>query len=178
MEAMVEGNEIRIDYQKYTSSQTDTYTLRPYAVKEFAKRWYIIAYCLERNALRVYGLDRIVKLEICEERFEMPDGFDVDSLFATSFGIYMTEGQGQTVTFRTSATEAKYLRDLPIHGSQQEVDSDDDSVTFSIFVCPDKNLVMEFCKYGDRIEVLTPAHIRGAVASELAKAASIYHSRP
>ena len=174
MEAMTEGYEVRIAYQKYTSSQADTYTLRPYAVKEFAKRWYIVAYCREREALRVYGLDRIHSLEITDCRFEMEHGFDVDELFATSFGIYLPEGPGQTITFRTSATEAKYLRDLPIHESQEEISSDDDSVTFSIFVCPNQNLIMEFCKYGSRIEVLSPASVRSEVASELAKAAALY----
>ena len=174
MEAMTEGHEVRIAYQKYTSSQADTYTLRPYAVKEFAKRWYIVAYCREREALRVYGLDRIQSLEITDCRFEMEHGFDVDELFATSFGIYLPEGPGQTITFRTSATEAKYLRDLPIHGSQEEISSDGENVIFSIFVCPNKNLIMEFCKYGSRIEVLSPEPVRNAVASELQKAADIY----
>ena len=174
MEAMTEGYEIKIGYQKYTSSRPDTYTLRPYAVKEFAKRWYIVAYCCERSALRVYGLDRIQWLEITGKKFEMEHGFDVDELFATSFGIYLPEGPGQTITFRTSATEAKYLRDLPIHSSQEEVSSDSESVTFSIFVCPNRNLIMEFCKYGSHIEVLSPASVREEVATELKKAAEKY----
>ena len=72
MEAMTEGNEIVIGYQKYTSSETDTYTIRPYAVKEFAKRWYIIGYCLERKGMRVYGLDRVKSLELTEKTFRMP----------------------------------------------------------------------------------------------------------
>ena len=174
MEAMTEGCEIRIGYQKYTSSQASSYTLQPYALKEFAKRWYIVAYCVERGALRVYGLDRIVSLEITDISFEMEKGFDVDALFATSFGIYLPEGPGQTITFKTSATEAKYLRDLPIHSSQEEVSSDSKSVTFSVFVCPDKNLIMEFCKFGSRIEVLSPEAVRNEVASELKKAAELY----
>ena len=174
MEAMTEGYEIKIGYQKYTSSKADIYTLRPYAVKEFAKRWYIVAYCLEREALRVYGLDRIQSLEITDRTFEMEHGFDVDELFATSFGIYLPEGPGQTITFKTSATEAKYLRDLPIHSSQEEIASDGESVTFSIFVCPNKNLIMEFCKYGSRIEVLSPEAVRNEVAIEFVKAASLY----
>ena len=175
MEAMTEGYEIKIEYQKYTSSQADSYTLHPYAVKEFAKRWYIVAYCRERKALRVYGLDRIVSLEITDRPFEMEHGFDVDELFATSFGIYLPEGPGQTITFKTSATEAKYLRDLPIHNSQEEIASDGESVTFSIFVCPNKNLIMEFCKYGSRIEVLSPESVRNEVAAELKRAADIYN---
>ena len=174
MEAMTEGHVIRISYLKYTSSKADIYTLRPYAVKEFAKRWYIIGYCLEREALRVYGLDRVHSLDILEERFEMEKGFDVDELFATSFGIYLPEAAAKTITFRTSATEAKYLRDLPIHSSQEEISSDGDSVVFSIFVCPNRNLIMEFCKYGDRLEVLSPESIRNQVASQLISAAALY----
>ena len=174
MEAMTEGHVIRISYLKYTSSKADIYTLRPYAVKEFAKRWYIIGYCLEREALRVYGLDRVHSLDILEERFEMEKGFDVDELLATSFGIYLPEEAAKTITFRTSATEAKYLRDLPIHSSQEEVSSDGRTVTFSIFVCPNRNLIMEFCKYGDRLEVLSPESIRNQVASQLISAAALY----
>jgi len=174
MEAMTEGHLIRISYQKYTSAKSDVYTLKPYAVKEFAKRWYIVGYCLEREAVRVYGLDRVIDLEILEESFEMEKGFDVDELFATSFGIYLPEEAAKTITFRTSATEAKYLRDLPIHSSQEEISSDGDSVVFSIFVCPNRNLIMEFCKYGDRLEVLSPESIRNEVATQLTRAAALY----
>ena len=174
MEAMKENMKIRIVYQKYTSSQTDSYTLRPYAVKEFAKRWYIVAYCEERGALRVYGLDRIRSIEVLPDTFSMKKDFNVDDLFATSFGIYLPEGPGRTITFRTSATEARFLRDLPIHGSQKEIATDGDSVTFSIFVCPNNNLIMEFCKYGSRLEVLSPADVREAVASQLSAAALLY----
>ena len=67
MEAMTENCQIVIGYRKYTSSETDTYTLHPYAVKEFAKRWYLVAYCMERKGMRVYGLDRIRSLEITDE---------------------------------------------------------------------------------------------------------------
>lgn len=174
MEAMTENQKIRITYQKYTSSQSDTYTLLPYAVKEFAKRWYIVAYCVEREALRVYGLDRIQSLEVFQERFAMEKDFNVDDLFATSFGIYLPEGPGRTITFRTSATEARFLRDLPIHSSQEEMSSDGDFVTFSIFVCPNDNLIMEFCKHGSRLEVLSPSDVRETVARQLSAAAQLY----
>lgn len=177
MEAMTENLEIRISYRKYTSSEISEYTLRPYAVKESAKRWYIIGYCLERKGLRVYGLDRVMSLEMTGRRFRMPRGFDVDELFATSFGIYIPEGPGQTIRFRTTPTEANFLRDLPIHGSQEIIAEDEDSVTFEIFACPNKALTMEFCKYGSRLEVLSPASVRDAVASELRSAADAYGSR-
>ena len=174
MEAMKESRELQIEYMKYTSDESGTYTLHPYAVKEYAKRWYIVAYCVERDGLRVYGLDRVLNMKETGGTFRMPRGFDIEETFATSFGIYLPSGPGKTVKFRTSRTDAKFFRDLPVHKSQEEIASDDNRVTFCIFVCPDKNLIMEFCRYGSRIEVLSPAEVREEVARELSKAADIY----
>lgn len=174
MEAMTECQEMVISYQKYTSSEPDTYTIRTYAVKEYAKRWYIIAYCVERKALRVYGLDRVVDINLTGKQFKMPSGFDVDELFATSFGIYFANGKPMDIKFRVSETEAKFIKDLPLHRSQEEVKRDSQGVTFSIFVCPDKNLIMELCKYGPRLEVLSPESVRNEVRDQLQKALAQY----
>lgn len=174
MDAMTEGLELRIEYQKYTSSGSDIYTVRPYAVKEASRRWYLIGYCLERKGLRVYGLDRVKRLDETGNTFRMDRKFSIDELFARSFGIYLPDGPGQTITFRTDETDARYLRDLPVHPSQTEIERREGSVTFSIFVCPNKALIMEFCKYGSSIEVLSPESVREEVASELDKAARLY----
>ena len=72
MEAMTENSELVMDYRKYTSDSAETLHLKPYAVKEYAKRWYLIAYCIERQGLRVYGLDRIARLESTNRKFKMP----------------------------------------------------------------------------------------------------------
>lgn len=174
MEAMTDGVEIEIDYQKYSAESAEKLTLHPYALKEFAKRWYLIAYCVEREGLRVYGLDRVRKLNVSSKGFKMPRGFDVDELFATSFGIYLPGGKAEIIKYRVSEKEARFLRDLPLHRSQEEVEQKDGFVTFSIFACPDKNMIMEFCKFGSRIEVLSPAGVRESVAHELQAAARIY----
>ena len=174
MDAMTECRELSISYRKYTSSEADIYTVRPYAVKEASRRWYLIGYCVERKGLRVYGLDRLIDISETGRTFRMESGFDIDEIFATSFGIYLPDGPGQTIRFRTDAKNAMYLRDLPIHHSQEEISSEGDSVTFSIFVCPDKALTMEFCKYGSRIEVLSPESVRKEVAEELRRASGLY----
>lgn len=177
MEAMTDNSEISITYRKYTSAQEEVFTIHPYAVKEFAKRWYIIAYCKERKGLRVYGLDRVKSMEVTGNKFRMPADFDVDELFATSFGIYIPEEKPKLIKYRAaSEKEAKYLRDLPIHRSQEELEHDSKGSVFQIFVCPNENLIMEFCKYGSRIEILSPLEIRKAVAEELKAAAGQYET--
>lgn len=174
MDAMTECRELRISYRKYTSTETGQYTIHPYAVKEAGRRWYLIGYCVEREGLRVYGLDRVLDITETGRTFRMDKDFDVDEMFATSFGIYLPEGPGKTITFRTGMKDASYLRDLPMHKSQEEIANDGNSVTFSIFVCPDKAMIMEFCKFGSRIEVLSPESVRKEVAEELRRASELY----
>ena len=183
-EAMTENRELIIEYRKYSSTTAERLTIRPYAVKENAKRWYIIAFCVERQGLRVYGLDRVTSLKITDTTFAMEKDFDIDAMFATSFGIYLPDGHGQKISFRTSHQEASYLRDLPIHGSQTEESSDENGVTFSIFVSPAnskgelyKDIIMEFCKYGSRLEVLSPEIVRNGVRDELARTLEWYSNQ-
>lgn len=186
MQAMEDGNELEIGYRKYSSSSPETLHIQPLAVKEHEKRWYLIAFCHERAALagggtgntdpaawRVYSLDRISSLRISDTTFRMPKGFDIESIFSQSFGIYFpTAGQKPvTIRFKTTGEEAKYIRDLPIHRSQaEEGDAGDGGRIFSIRVIPNKNLTMEFCRRAGRIEVLEPEDVRKEVRDELEKA--------
>ena len=176
MDAMTENCEVVMEYQKYTDADVSAYTVRPYAVKESARRWYVIGYCVERKGVRIYALDRIRSLETSGKKFRMPAEFDVDELFATSFGPYIPEGPGRSIRFRAYGNEAKFLRDLPLHPSQKEVSSDDssDAVTFEIFATPNKAMIMEFCKHGSMVEVISPADVREAVKQELMKACKLY----
>lgn len=174
MDAMLENREIVIGYRKYTGSNISEYTLRPYAVKENLRRWYIVAFCIERQQLRVYGMDRITEMKSTENRFSMPPDFDVDALFATSFGVYLPSGKPEKIIFRTSGKEARYISDLPLHRSQKIISSDGDSVTFSIFACPDESLVMELFRLSPRIEVLSPEDIRQEIARRAAGTLEIY----
>lgn len=174
MGAMESGNELEIAYRKYTASDPETLHVRPYGLKEHEKRWYLVAWCLERNAMRVYGLDRIVSLVTLEGRFQMPKSFDIDMLFAGSFGIYLP-GDRKTVkvVFRADERETKYLRDLPIHSSQKESTPG----LFEIRVVPDDNMLIELCRHGARIEVLEPQEIREKVAQAHRKAWEQYETR-
>ena len=110
------------------------------------------------------------------KKFRMPSGFDVDELFSTSFGPYIPEGSGRTIRFKAYGNEAKFLRDLPLHPSQKEVKSasSSEAVVFEIFAAPSKAMILEFCKHGSMVEVLSPVDVREAVKEELTKACSLY----
>ena len=176
MQAMLDNARLQIGYRKYMSEDTDIRRILPYAVKEFEKRWYVVAYSLDAGALRVYAMDRIVSLSRTGETFSLPKDFDVDRLFESSFGIYLPEGDQRPVLvkIRATAREAAYLRDLPLHPSQTYVGGDGDASVFALRVIPNPNFIMELCKHGNRLEVLEPEEVREAVKEELKKAIEPY----
>ena len=172
MQAMLDSVVLTLSYKKYQSTQTDIRTVRPYAVKEFEKRWYMVAYSEEAGMLRTYAMDRITAIERTERRFQMPKGFDVERLFESSYGIYLPEEGQEPVLVKLRATEreAAYLTDLPLHPSQTRLEDG----TFVLRVIPNPGFVMELLRHGDRLEVLEPRSLRETLAQELKKASQIY----
>ena len=177
MKAMLDGRELSIGYQKYTASESEPLTVLPYAVKEVARRWYLVAFCRERGALRVYGLDRIRSLSETGKGFTIPKDFDVDSLFRVSYGVYIPDKgeKAELIRFKASPRETRYLMDLPLHPTQELSETlPDGSSVFRVFLIPNDDFIMELCRRGARIEVLSPESVRSAVATELKNASKIY----
>lgn len=161
MEAMRSGKVLSLEYSKYRSGRSETLTVRPYALKESQKRWYLVGYCEERSALRVYGLDRISSLTALDREFRMPSGFDVDELFAESFGMYLSEpDEVRTIVLRCDETQARFLRDLPVHPTQVETGTKDGMVEFAFRSAPNEALVMEMLKLCGKVEVVSPPELR------------------
>ena len=175
MQSMLDNTEMELHYRKYMSEDEEVRHIRPYAVKEFAKRWYVVAYSEEASALRVYAMDRILALKPTGEKFKMPKGFQVDDLFESSYGIYLPEGEEPVlVKLRTTLREAAYLQDLPLHPSQVFLGSEGDFCLFALRVIPNPNFIMELVKHGGRLEILEPESLREQVKQELRNALKLY----
>lgn len=172
MQAMLDNAVLTLHYKKYQSTETDLRTVYPYAVKEFEKRWYMVAYSVEAAALRTYAMDRIVSVERTGSSFTLPRGFNVEEVFEASYGIYLPEEGQKPVLVKIKATEreAAYLMDLPLHPSQTRLPGN----VFALRVIPNPGFVMELLRHGNRLEVLEPQSLRQTIQEELKKALDIY----
>jgi len=59
---------IKIDYSN-EGRETSTRTIEPFALLSTAENWLLIAWCRSRTSFRYFRLDRIIKLEILNEKF-------------------------------------------------------------------------------------------------------------
>lgn len=169
--AMRDFRVIRLCYQSFRHPEPFCFNVRPYCVKYFKQRWYLLGD--SDLGLRIYSLDRFVDMEELEERFEIPKGFDAEEYFGNYFGVIIGE-KPEDVKIRVVPDQVKYFRTLPLHGSQRETVQEDGSSVFSYHIAPTFDFVQEILSHGADVEVLEPAELRESIADIVAGMASRY----
>lgn len=174
LRAIKEKRQVKLHYYKFwdRSSQTQERTIEPYLLKEAQRRWYVLAWDVEKEALRVFGLDRIKRLD--DERgvkFQHPVPKDVEHYFDDSFGAWVdnerTQAEEVVLAFRKLPTDtvfipnpAKYLEAMPLHSSQQILKEEEEAIVLRLRIKITPDFIKELLSYGKQVEVLTPAHLQ------------------
>ena len=136
--AMKTDATLRITYQSYWRDESSTFELEPYCVKLFKQRWYLVGRSPHYDQIRIYALDRILSLEITGKTFKMPKKFDGGEFFKDFYGIIAHENaKVETVKLKVNAGQANYLRSLPVHPSQKEVERGEGYSIFELQLCPE-----------------------------------------
>lgn len=169
--AMRDFRVISLCYQNFRHPEPFCFNVRPYCVKYFKQRWYLLGN--SDLGLRIYSLDRFVDMEELEEHFEIPKGFDAEEYFGNYFGVIIGE-EPEDVKIRVVPDQVKYFRTLPLHGSQRETVQEDGSSVFSYHIAPTFDFVQEILSHGADVEVLEPAELRESIADSVAGMASRY----
>jgi len=89
VEAMNDNRIVSLLYHKGYANIPIEYEIEPYFLKSFRQRWYVIGKRLDKDKIWISALDRIERLIVSEEKFNMPKDFCGEELFADSFGIIM-----------------------------------------------------------------------------------------
>lgn len=169
--AMRDFRVISLCYQSFRHPEPFCFNVRPYCVKYFKQRWYLLGD--SDLGLRIYSLDRFVDMEELEEHFEIPKGFDAEEYFGNYFGVIIGD-EPEDVKIRVVPDQVKYFRTLPMHGSQRETVQEDGSSVFSYHIAPTLDFVQEILSHGADVEVLEPAELRESIADIIAGMASRY----
>ena len=69
------GRRLRVRYRSRQGEET-VRGFDPYGLVYRGGYWYAAGHCHLRGGLRVFRLDRVAGVELCEETFEPPPGFD------------------------------------------------------------------------------------------------------
>ena len=89
------------------------------------------------------------------------------SLFKGRIGVIPEECGFEIVKIKVSTSQANYLRDLPLHESQQESERTDSYSIFELHVRPTFDFQQELLWNGEDLEVLEPRWLRKEIAGKV-----------
>jgi len=172
IEAMRDNLAVKIEHQSFWHETSSEFEIEPYCVKVFKQRWYVVG--KSAKGLFVYGLDRIKSLQTTERKFSLPKNFDAEDLFRNFFGIIIGAEKPCLIRLKVFDNQRKYIRSLPFHHSQKEVEILEDYSVFEMFVAPTFDFKQEILSHGNEIEVLAPEFLRKEFKDITLKMGKIY----
>lgn len=161
---------VELAYQSFDDDKAMTFVVAPYCVKLFRQRWYVVANRASDNKIRIYSLDRIKNMAVTTAAFKYPDDFSPEDYFASCFGIiHVKDIPIETVVIKVDSAQANYLRSLPLHKSQSELERNDNYSIFTVKVRPTFDFKQELLWNGDAVEVLEPQWLRDEIMRTVVK---------
>lgn len=171
-EAMRKNHKVVFTYAGFTKSRPEVGILfSPYFLKIYKQRWYMFGE-KDGGGMRTYALDRVTEMEITQDTFKMPD-IDMSEYFGNIIGVTTSKAEIRNVVIRTTPTQAKYLRALPLHSTQQEELHDFYSV-FHYKLKLNYELVSEILSMGPEVVVMAPRELQVMVTERLKETLSNY----
>ena len=165
IEALKKNYVLEVTYQGYTRDKAYTFEVEPYCLKVFKQRWYLLGRSPYNDQIKIYALDRIRWLWMTDKGFKYPEDFVPGEFFEDSYGIIAdTKIDVETVEMKVSAKQANYLRSLPLHHTQKEIEQTDEYSIFTVLLRPTFDFRQEILSQGVDIEVLSPKWFRDEIA--------------
>lgn len=181
---------VDIDYVKFgPDNSPHSCRLHPYLLKEYNRRWFLIAAAFSDSKLLTFALDRIKKVTPQPALGYIPYAGDIHERFEDIIGVTLFENEPMShIVFWADDIEKDYIITKPLHGSQKHYKDAKDKefraaypslvggAFFSIDCIRNYELIRELCAYGDGLIVLTPQKIREEVASRVKAMNERYNS--
>lgn len=172
--AMKKDLLLQISYKKYGSDETKIYSVAPYCLKLYHRRWYLLAR-FDSGNFRILSLDRIREVEVKDESFEIESSFNADAYFSECFGVVRDEDmEPERIVVRAFGIECNYLRDLPLHHSQHEIAKNVDYTDFELYLRPTLDLQGQILSRGSRLKVLSPKSLADKISKIFEEALALY----
>ena len=188
--AITQKQVVELHFHKFDTPETDrSVVVFPYLLKEYNRRWYLIAAAEDTGKLLSFALDRLDKFVALPARHYKEYDGDLNECFEDIIGVTLIEGNSlQTILFWVSDYSKDYVATKPLHESQrhykgkkeeelcQQYPMLDGGAFFSIDCIENYELIRELSSFGKDLLVLTPTDIQQKVRDRLTAQLQAYKS--
>lgn len=166
-EALLRQYRCRILYQP-PHREPEEYLFDPYTLLFFKDSLYLGGFAHNRGALRLFLVDRFLRVEPTQERFEVPPDFRAEDLTGSAFGLI--DDAPMEVRVRFAAPIAHLVRERTWHPTQTLTEEPDGSLTLAFEAGGEKELLSWLYSYIPHVEVIAPQSLKDAFVRGIAEA--------
>ena len=124
---------------------------------------------------RLFLVDCMSRIELTDERFELPQGYAVGERFSQLFGLI--EEAPQDIKLRISADVAHFFRESQWHASQHLVPEKDGTLLVTFKAGGLEEMARWILSWGKEVKVLEPPKLVSLVERQLTAALRHYTGR-
>lgn len=164
LDSMRRSETVKIEFKEFYETDYRLIEVKPYGIKFFDYRWYLVGPSTDSKQIRLYSLDKIKSIEQTKNSFVYDRNFSMDAFFNDYYGVVLYEENKKVkpefILLKVWEREIPYFRSLPLHHSQQEVKQSKSWSLFSYYMAPTWDIERRLLQCNDHVEVIEPQSLR------------------
>lgn len=175
--AWADGKKVQLTYRSLHGRRSFQHTFAPYFLEPSAIGYstYAIGLAEPPGKLRTRKLERIERVTLTDEPFEVPPAFDPNKLLAGAWGIWFDEDdRPTTITLRFSRFIARRVRETIWHPSQRIEQDSEGRLIWTAEIDALQEIMPWIRGWGADCEVLEPQEVREQMTGEVRRLMSCY----
>ena len=172
--ALLHQYRIKLSYSR-SGKEPASYDVDPYTLVLAKGGLYLLAHAHNRDAVRLFAVERIAELSLTRQRFEIPDDFEPESCFSDAFGLVTDVPMNLKVRF--DAELAHLVKDRLWRTGQKLTSAADGSVLLEFEAAGSLEILAWVLSYGRHAELLEPPELRREMRRQIKGLREIYRKK-
>lgn len=168
VDATLHERRVEMSYYSASSKRAKSYEVDPYRVVYYQGGLYLYGRVEEYAQVRTFAVERIERIALMDETFEMPPESEIDAHTRSAFGI--AGGKAQNVVVRFDEAVGPSVRDRTWHESQTITTNPDGSFDLSMNVAPSRELKAWIRGFLPMVVVIKPQSLKDDIERDLKEA--------
>ena len=171
LEAIDKKRGIECDYYSFNKKSIKQQKLIPYFLRTWENRWYLVAEPdNHHHGQSVFALERMDNIRLTEEKMLPSKNITPEEYFDGSFGVNHSDDQKpERILIKVYSTQVEYIKALPLHESQKEIEATDERSIFEYRLVPCYNFYQQLLWHREKLEVLEPQNVRDEIKNSIKK---------
>ena len=166
-DAITKREVLDVEYRK-DYKDSESIILHPYYLKQYWRRWYLMAMKDGGKDIEAFSLDRMDSVMVNKEVKYKATKTSFKKYFEHMVGVTVPKEQKvEHIELWADSTLFPYLISSPIHKSQKIVVNEEGNYSLTLDVMINYELIQELMFYGDRLVVTSPAFLRDHMIERL-----------